>query len=425
MILGGYGIEILVNDNSPLREYSEPYETSKMEITTKQSYIQGINTDKRYDRTVFVAVPKPGMKFTVKLWADSANSKKAYRIHLYIDGIWDHASYTLTDSRSNIIEHFIDEKDKKKYNFIFAPSMWTDDVSKEVNFKEDCNRGFGSISVEFFEATWSLKEYARPSYTVKQAVVTESKNYTGLSYSTRFEEAPMDGGEKLISSHVNGSYYGWKSADKPSAVLTLHYRPKTWLEYKGLTPDPFYSRMTPEPESEIGLDEYGRERKKINYDSEDEIERERERLRKKSRVHKCIDFDDGTKRRKVVVDEGMESQIMAEKVDLPKSSDHYNKIPENNTRPSANNHHRTSVNNNRPSANRYNIHKSTGKSYVKRFDQAGPDVSTVKFARYFEEVVEETKFIDIEVDSNNPIEEIRQNKKIREVIEILDSDEEA
>ena len=29
MILGGYGFEILANDNIPLREYSEPYETSK------------------------------------------------------------------------------------------------------------------------------------------------------------------------------------------------------------------------------------------------------------------------------------------------------------------------------------------------------------------------------------------------------------
>src|SRR6266542_2569610 len=118
------------------------------------------------DRTVFVSVPKPGMKFTVKLWADSANSKKAYRTHVFIDGIWDHASYTLKDPHSNIIEYFIDERDKNKYNFIFAPSMWSDDASK-VNVKENSNRGFGSISVEFYEAVWTLKEYARPSYTVK------------------------------------------------------------------------------------------------------------------------------------------------------------------------------------------------------------------------------------------------------------------
>ncbi|CAI2165345.1 8493_t:CDS:2 [Funneliformis geosporum] len=418
MILGGYGIEILVNDD-PLREYSEPYENSKMQITTKQSYIQGINADKRYesDRTVFVAVPKPGMKFTVKIWADSANSKKAYRIHVYIDGIWDHASYTLTDSRSNIIEHFIDEKDKKKYNFIFAQSMWSDDVSKEVDVKENNNGRFGSISVEFFEATWSLKEYARPSYTVKQAVVTESKNYTGLSFSTRFEEAPIDENEELVPSHVGGSYYGWKSADKPSAVLTLHYRPKTWLEYKGLTPDPFYSRLTPELEPEVDLDEYGRDRK-INYDSEEEIERERARVRKKSRVHKYIDFDDGIKRRKVGVDEVIESQIVPEKVVLPKLS-------ENNNRPSLNNHHKISVNNNRSSVNRNNNNKPIGKSILKKVDKSVPDASTVKFARYYEEIVEETKFIDIEVDSSNPIEEIRQNKKLREIIEILDSDEEA
>src|SRR6266540_3283266 len=59
------------------------------------------------DRTVFVSVPKPGMKFTVKLWADSANSKKAYRTHVFIDGIWDHASYTLKDPHSNIIEYLL------------------------------------------------------------------------------------------------------------------------------------------------------------------------------------------------------------------------------------------------------------------------------------------------------------------------------
>ena len=48
----------------------------------------------------------------------------------------------------------------------------------------------------------------------------------------------------------------------------------------------------------------------------------------------------------------------------------------------------------------------------------------VKFARYFEEIIEEAKFIDIDVSSNNPIEETIQNKKIREIIEILDSDDE-
>jgi len=32
MILGGYGIEILVDNDIPLREYSEPYETSKLVI---------------------------------------------------------------------------------------------------------------------------------------------------------------------------------------------------------------------------------------------------------------------------------------------------------------------------------------------------------------------------------------------------------
>jgi hypothetical protein len=36
MILEGYGIEILVNNNSPLREYSEPYETSKEVVLYKE-----------------------------------------------------------------------------------------------------------------------------------------------------------------------------------------------------------------------------------------------------------------------------------------------------------------------------------------------------------------------------------------------------
>lgn len=35
MILEGYGIEILVNNNIPLREYSEPYETSKEVVLYK------------------------------------------------------------------------------------------------------------------------------------------------------------------------------------------------------------------------------------------------------------------------------------------------------------------------------------------------------------------------------------------------------
>ncbi len=125
-------------------------------------------------------------------------------------------------------------------------------------------------------------------------------------------------------------------------------------------------------------------------------------------MNKCIDFDDDdlcrTRRRKNGIDESSEKQTTPE-----------------NIRPLANNH-KNSVNN-ISSTNKKN--KSTGKSNAKRNGKSGSNTPTVKFARYFEEIVEETKFIDIEGGSNKPIEETRQNKKLREIIEILDSDEEA
>ncbi|CAG8490053.1 7490_t:CDS:2 [Rhizophagus irregularis] len=270
------------------------------------------------DKTVFVAVPKPGMEFTVKLWADSAKWK-TYRAHVYIDGTWDHVSYTLTDTHSTIIDYFINESDKNKYNFLFAPSLWADDDSN-VNLKENKSHGFGSISVEFFEAEWTLKENEKPS-------INDFNDSSSLLYDTQFEESPLSEEGKLAIKRADhnsivgiGAYYGWKSADKPSAVLTVHYRPKEWKRDKRITK----------------------------------------------------------------------------------------------------NNHR-------------NINKSIEKCNGKRVDNSRKDNSrkdrkvsntpNVKFARYFEEIIEETKFIDIEAGLNNPTEEIRQNKKLREIIEILDSDD--
>ncbi|RGB38937.1 hypothetical protein C1646_691324 [Rhizophagus diaphanus] len=374
MILEGYGIEILVNNNIPLREYSEPYETSKEQITTKSSLIHDIKTNKCYesDRTVFVAVPKPGMEFTVKLWADSAKWK-TYRAHVYIDGTWDHVSYTLTDTHSTIIDYFINESDKNKYNFLFAPSLWADDDSK-VNLKEYKSHGFGSISVEFFEAEWTLKENEKPS-------INDFNDSNSLLYDNQFEESPLseEGNLPIKRADHNsivgiGAYYGWKSADKPSAILTVHYRPKEWLKSRGLTPDPLYSRLSPDPLSESGSSE--NEFEKIN-ESEDEIERGREQL-KRNRSRK-------RKRDKRIIK----------------------------------NNHR----NIRSTANK-SIEKCNGKRVDNsRKDRKVSNTPNVKFARYFEEIIEETKFIDIEAGLNNPTEEIRQNKKLREIIEILDSDD--
>jgi hypothetical protein len=346
------------------------------------------------DRTVFVAVPKPGMGFTVKLWADSAK-KKTYRVHVYIDGIWDHVSYTLTDTHSTIIDYFINENDKKKCNFLFASSLWTDDDSK-INLKEDNIHGFGSISVEFFEAVWTLKENEKPSHTV----INYSNDSNGLP---RPEESPLSEEErpliKRAEKHKNivgiGAYYGWKSADKPSAVLTVHYRPKAWLKSRGLTPDPLYSRLSPEPLSESESSE--NEFENIICESEDEIERGREQLRS-SHSHKYIDVEEESSHRK-------------------RKREHKDKREKKNK-------HR----NIKSTAN-----KSIEKCNGKRADNSRKDNSkkdrkvsntpNVKFARYFEEIIEETKFIDIEDGSNNPTEEIRRNKKLREIIEILDSDD--
>ncbi|GES77911.1 glycoside hydrolase family 20 protein [Rhizophagus clarus] len=348
MILEGYGIEILVNNNIPLREYSEPYETSKEQITTKPSLIHDVKTNKCYesDRTVFVAVPKPGMEFTIKLWADSAK-RKTYRAHVYIDD------------------------DKKQYNFLFASSLWTDDDSK-VNLKEDNIHGFASISVEFFEAEWTLKENENPSYTA----TNDSNDSNYLPYNTRFEESTLSEEESPLINGVEnhksttgvGTYYGWKSADKPSAVLTVHYRPKAWLKSRGLTPDPIYSRLSPEPLSESEISE-----------NEDEIERGREQLRGR-RSRKYINVDEES------------SNLKRKRDKLEKKNNHRNKC-------------------------------NGKRADNSRKDRKVSNTQNVKFARYFEEIIEETKFIDIEASSNNPTEEIRRNKKLREIIEILDSDD--
>lgn len=323
---------------------------------------------------MFVAVPKPGMEFTVKLWADSAKWKK-YRAHVYVDGIWDHVSYTLTDTHSTIIDYFVNESDKNKYNFLFAPSLWADDDDSKVNLKVDKSHGFGSISVEFFEAEWSLKENEMPS-------INDSNDSNSLPYDTQFEESPLseEGNPVIKSAGDHNSiigiraYYGWKSADKPSAILTVHYRPREWLKSRGLTSDPLYSRLSPDPLSESGSSE--NEFEKIN-ESEDEIERGREQL-KRNRSRK-------RKRDK--------------------------RITKNNHR------------NIRSTANK-SIEKCNGKRVDNsRKDRKVSNTPNVKFARYFEEIIEETKFIDIEAGSNNPTEEIRRNKKLREIIEILDSDD--
>jgi len=360
-----------------------------------------------------VSVPKPGMKFTIRLWADSA-IKKIYRVHVYIDGTWDRTSYTLTDAHSTVIEYFIDENDKKKYNFVFASSLWTD----EVNIKENNIHGFGSISVKFFEAEWTLKENENPSYTVIKDSNDSNALLNGLPYHTRFEESPLSDEERPLIKRMGdqngstvrvGAYYGWKSADKPSAVLTVHYRPKAWLISRCLTPDPFYSRLSPEPPSESeSSDEY--ERDSIIYESEDEIERERGQLKKgRSRKHigspKYIDFNEERKRKRALKDRRV-------------TLERFNKTSEG-TRPSSKNNYR----NIRLPANK-SIEKCNGKKADNsRKDRKVSNTSNVKFARYFEEVIEETKFIDIEAGLNSPTEEIRRNKKLREIIEILDSDD--
>jgi hypothetical protein len=363
------------------------------------------------DRTVFVAVPRPGMKFTIKLWADSA-TRKAYRVRVYIDGTWDHASYTLTDAHSTRIEYFIDENNKKKYNFIFASSMWSDDESR-INIKE--NNRFGSIIVEFYEAVWTLKELnENPTYTV----VTESNVSNDLPYHTQFEEAPLTEEETPIVRRVkdcndveNSSYYGWKSADQPSAVLKMHYRPKMWLKLRGLTPDPFYARLSPRLSSESENDDDDDDVR----ESRNEFERIREKLRKLRRARNyLLDDDDddsnGKKRRK------KERQIAPQKDRNPKYADN-NKTPESNR-----------STDNRSATNNYN-NRSTETCNGKKVDissksRSASSTPKVKFTRYFEEIIEEAKYIDIEVSSNKPTEETIQNKKIREIIEILDSDDE-
>ncbi|RIA91457.1 hypothetical protein C1645_767448 [Glomus cerebriforme] len=424
MILGGFGIEILVNDNKPLREYSDLYDTSKEQNTMKPSLIRDVNTNKCYesDRTVFVAVPKSGMKYTIRLWADSATTSKTYRVRACVDGTWDRAAYTLTDAHSTVIEYYNDDNDRRKRNFVFASSSWTDDESKIKDNKIGC------IVLEFFEARWTLIENDNVIKDSNDILFEQYFNYSPqqpdenegirvkkpkLDQFQKMLESPLSEEEKTFIKRIGdlngagsagvGSYYGWKSADKPSAVLRVHYRPKMWLKSKGFAPEPLYSRFSPgiPSESENSEDE---DSTIINNESEVEIEIEREQLRRRDRTHKSIDFDDERYRKR-----------RAEK---------YSKHV-------GNNHNRTSEgtksNYKRLKAN--NKNKSIGKCNGKMVDSSRKDkkisnTSNVKFARYFEEIIEETKYIDIEVSSNEPAEEIRQNKKLREIIEILDSDDE-
>jgi hypothetical protein len=147
--------------------------------------------------------------------------------YVYVDGEYDYTYRELISPEPRDKDCFWNNTLTKKYYFKFEVSQLSEIDNPEIPVQRKPFGGLGAISIYFYKAkVIPQRPVYIPNFVVNQVQVAESKSTRDIKFTTAFEEA-----EGFVNRQAVATME--KQSDDPVSILHLHYRPATWLKFRG------------------------------------------------------------------------------------------------------------------------------------------------------------------------------------------------